>query len=263
MHLFPICIAASILKIKFITYENNLIIGKANKYLLPFCEKMFVSRKEIDGINKKYNEKIIEVGNIIKKEIIKFSEKDIQRNGTKKISILVLGGSQAAKVFAETLPVIFKKCSKLGIPLKIYQHCLESQNDDLRLFYEKNDIEFEIFNFSNNLIYFFSKVNFAITRSGSSILAELSNCNIPFVSVPLPSSADNHQLKNALYYKRKNFAFLIEEKDLNDKLFYLIKEIYDDGSKLEKLIKNLSQYSDKKVYENINQELEKIIDEKN
>ena len=84
----------------------------------------------------------------------------------------------------------------------------------------------------------------------------------PFISVPLPSSADNHQLKNALYYKRKNFAFLIEEKDLNDKLFYLIKEIYDDGSKLEKLTKNLSQYSDKKVYENINQELEKIIDEK-
>ena len=35
---FPICIAASILKIKFIIYENNLIVGKANKYLLPFCE---------------------------------------------------------------------------------------------------------------------------------------------------------------------------------------------------------------------------------
>ena len=87
------------------------------------------------------------------------------------------------------------------------------------------------------------------------MLAELSNCNIPFVSVPLPSSADNHQLKNALYYEKKNFAFLIEEKDLNDKLIYLIKEIYEDSSKLEKLTKNLSQYSDIKVYENINQEL--------
>ena len=95
------------------------------------------------------------------------------------------------------------------------------------------------------------------------MLAELSNCNIPFVSVPLPSSADNHQLKNALYYKKKNFAYLIEEKDLNDKLFYLIKEIHEDSSKLEKLIKNLSQYSDIKVYENINQELEKIVDAKN
>ena len=95
------------------------------------------------------------------------------------------------------------------------------------------------------------------------MLAELSNCNIPFVSVPLPSSAENHQLKNALYYQRKNFAFLIEEKDLNDKLLYLIKEIYEDSSKLEIITKNLSQYSDIKVYENINQELEKIVDAKN
>ena len=66
--------------IKFITYENNLIIGKANKYLLPFCEKMFVSRKEIEGINEKYSKKIIEIGNIIKKEIIEFSKKNIKRN---------------------------------------------------------------------------------------------------------------------------------------------------------------------------------------
>ena len=36
---FPICIAASILKIDFIIYENNLIIGKANKFLLPFAKK--------------------------------------------------------------------------------------------------------------------------------------------------------------------------------------------------------------------------------
>ena len=34
---FPICAAASVLKIKFILYENNMIVGKANKYLFPFC----------------------------------------------------------------------------------------------------------------------------------------------------------------------------------------------------------------------------------
>ena len=33
---FPICIAASILKIKFIIYENNLIVGKANKYYYKY-----------------------------------------------------------------------------------------------------------------------------------------------------------------------------------------------------------------------------------
>ena len=68
---FPICIAASILKIKFITYENNLIIGKANKYLLPFCEKMFVSRKEVEGISEKYSKKIIAALTIENKEDVK------------------------------------------------------------------------------------------------------------------------------------------------------------------------------------------------
>ena len=73
-----------------------------------------------------------------------------------------------------------------------------------------------------NLTEYFSKTNLAITRSGSSMLAELTNANIPFISVPLPSSADNHQLKNASYYQKNNLSFLIEEKDLNTKLYNLI-----------------------------------------
>ena len=44
----------------------------------------------------------------------------------------------------------------------------------------------KFFNFTNNLKNYFFKVNLAITRSGSSILAELTNANIPFISVPLP-----------------------------------------------------------------------------
>ena len=96
---FPICIAASILRIKFIIYENNLVIGKANKYLLPFAEKIFVSCKELEGISKKYQYKIVEIGNIIKKSIINFSSNSTIKGKNRKINILILGGSQAAKVF--------------------------------------------------------------------------------------------------------------------------------------------------------------------
>ncbi len=48
---FPVCIAAKILRIPFIIYENNLHIGKANRYLLPYAKKVFVSYKELEGIN--------------------------------------------------------------------------------------------------------------------------------------------------------------------------------------------------------------------
>ncbi len=258
---FPICIAAKILRIRFVIYENNLLIGKANRFLLPFSEKILVSNKELEGIEDKYKDKIIEIGNIIKKEIINFS-KDYKGN-SEVLKILVLGGSQAAEVFADTLPEIFKKCLREGIKLRVYQHCLPSQNRKLELFYRETKINFETFNFSSNLTDYFSKVDIAITRSGSSILAELVNANIPFISVPLPSSADNHQLKNANYYKRKNLAFLVEEKDLNKKLLNLIKDIFQNSSEFEQIKKNQRQYSDKNVYENIDIILKKIIDEKN
>ena len=260
---FPICVAASILKIKFFIYENNLVIGKANQYLLPLANKIFVANNEIEGIPKKYNNKVIEIGNIIKKEILYSSNKNSHSSNYQKMNILVLGGSQAAKIFAEKLPNIFQTCSSRGVTLKIFQHCLPSQNDKLKNFYEKNNIEFEIFNFTYNLENYFSRVNFAITRSGSSMLAELTNAKIPFISVPLPSSADNHQLKNANFYQKKGLAFLIEEKDISSKLSDLIANVFKNKDILKKIINDQSQYSDKNVYKNINQILKKTFNEKN
>ena len=222
-----------------------------------------VSYKELEGVSERYKKKLIEIGNIIDKKIFNFSREEFFNTDISKINILVLGGSQAAKIFAETLPEIFFNCFNNGIKIKVYQHCLPSQNERLKTFYEKLNIEFEIFNFTKNLIHYFSKANLAITRSGSSMLAELTNANIPFISVPLPSSADNHQLKNAKFYEKKKFAFLIEEKDLKKKLLPLIEDIYANNSILDKIIQNQSHYSDKNVYNNINGVLEKILNEKN
>ena len=42
---------------------------------------------------------------------------------------------------------------------------------------------------------------------------ELLNIKIPFISIPLPSSADNHQFKNAEFYVKRGYGYLLEEKD--------------------------------------------------
>ena len=94
-------------------------------------------------------------------------------------------------------------------------------------------------------------------------MGELINTKVPFVSVPLPTSAENHQLKNAMYYKKKGFGFLVEEKDLDNKLYDLIELIFNDKTIIKNIIANQSQYSDKNVFQNINMYIEKIIDEKN
>ena len=106
---FPICIAASMLRIKLLIYENNLIIGKANSYLAPFSKKILVSNKNLEGILEKYYDKVLPIGNILNKEIINFANPNEDAINLKKLSLIILGGSQAAKVFAEILPEIFKK----------------------------------------------------------------------------------------------------------------------------------------------------------
>ena len=135
--------------------------------------------------------------------------------------------------------------------------------NQLSEFYKKAKIDFEIFNFTNKITDYYLKANLVITRSGASVLGELINIKIPFISIPLPTSADNHQFKNAIYYKKKGFGYIINEKDINNQLYDLIKSIYKDKSLIKNILANQSQYSDKNIFQNINLHIEKIINEKN
>ena len=260
---FPVCIAASILRIKFVIYENNLILGKANKYLLPFANKIFVAYKDLEGVSERHKKKVIEIGNIVREQIINSTTYNLNFKNFDSIKILILGGSQAARVFADELPEIFVKLKKSKFSIKIYQQCQENQNDNLSNFYKKNSIDYELFNFKENIIDYYLKANLVITRSGASALGELINIKIPFISIPLPSSADNHQYKNAEYYKKKGYGYLLEEKDIKNKLYNLINSIFINKSLIKNILSNQSQYSDKDIYNNLNNKLEKIINEKN
>ena len=260
---FPVCIAAAILKIKFTIYENNLIIGKANKYLLNFAEKIFVSYKDLEGIDEKNLKKKIEIGNIIREEIIGFNLHDEPKKKLDVINILVLGGSQGAKIFAEKLPKVFKDLKESGISLRIYQQCQSNQKDMLSKFYKNENIKFEIFNFTNKIFDYYIKSNLVITRSGASALGELINIKIPLIAIPLPTSADNHQFKNAKFYEKKGMCFLLEEKNISENLYELISTNFKDNTKFNNIISNQRQYSDKDVFNKLNFNIEKIIYEKN
>ena len=119
---FPLCFAAIVLRIPFIIYENNLIMGKANRYLAPFAKKIFVSYEDIHGIKLKYRDKTVVIGNILRENILNFSGR-VSDEKFDNLKILVLGGSQAAKIFAEVLPNIFINCKKGSLSILLrYEH---------------------------------------------------------------------------------------------------------------------------------------------
>jgi UDP-N-acetylglucosamine--N-acetylmuramyl-(pentapeptide) pyrophosphoryl-undecaprenol N-acetylglucosamine transferase len=256
---FPVCIAAKTLNIPFIIYENNIQIGKSNKYLLPFAFKIFISYQEVIGIKNKYDHKVIVTGNIIREEILNFKKNN--RFSAETLNILVLGGSQAAKSFGELLPKVFEQCIQKNIKIKIFQQCIESQTEKLNRIYKNLNFDFELFNFTNNILEYFAKTELAITRSGSSITAELINCKIPFISIPYPHATDSHQDKNANYFEKKGYSLSIKETEINKKLFSLIESFYKDKKLLDKMIEKQKNHSDKEVFSKINKVIKSLKNE--
>ena len=118
-------------------------------------------------------------------------------------------------------------------------------------------------NFSYKIIDYYSKTNIVITRSGASVLGELINVKRPFISIPLPTSADDHQYKNAEFYSKKGYGYLLEEKDIKHKLYELISLLFNDQLLLKKTLSKQKQYSDKDVFKNLDILIEEILNEKN
>ena len=90
------------------------------------------------------------------------------------------------------------------------------------------------------------------------MLAELLNCCVPFISVPFVFSADNHQLKNAKFYKKKGYGFLIKENEINEKLFPLIKSIHRDRNLLNLIKQKQKTHTDKFVFKKIDNEIKEF-----
>mgnify|MGYP001431822440 FL=1 len=258
---FPICIAGFLLRIPVIIYENNLIIGRANKFLLPIVKKIILSTKNTSGINPKYKKKSSVCGYILNENIYNFNNPKKISNSHKEISILIMGGSQSAKIFGETLPLEIVKCSERGVKFTIYQQCLENQINEIKKIYKKFNIQCELFTFSKDMIKYYQKSDLAITRSGASSLAELTNLRIPFIAIPLPSSADNHQFMNANYFREKGYCYLLEEKFISDNLYKILVDLSRNQKKLQDISEKMSQHSDKNIFSKIEKLLKETLNE--
>ena len=49
----PICLAARMLKIKILLIEPNLVLGRANLFLLNYCNKIFTYSKILKTYQRK------------------------------------------------------------------------------------------------------------------------------------------------------------------------------------------------------------------
>ncbi len=155
----PLCVASKILKIRLFLFEPNIVLGRSNKLFINSCEKIFCYSDKIKNFSYKLKNKISLIPTLLRKEF--YSVKVAETTIDKEINLLIIGGSQGAKLFDtlvnESILTISKKYK-----LKIFQQTSIKNYKYLKDFYLKNNIENQLFDFNENISNFMNKSNICI-----------------------------------------------------------------------------------------------------
>ena len=254
----PLCIASKILNIKLFLFEPNMVLGRANKLFIKSCEKIFCYSNKIKNFPNKYINKINVIPALLRE---KFYDVKKAYSIDKNINLLIVGGSQGAKIFDTLIRFSIIKLSK-RYNLKIYQQTDSLNFDELKRFYKDNDIDYELFDYSNDISNLMSRSNICITRAGASTLAELVFLNLPYIAIPLPTSKDNHQFENAFFYNKIGCNWILNQDEINDETITnkLVSIIVNKDEYLLKKT-NMKNFSYQNTWNNINQKIISVINE--
>ena len=254
----PLCLASKILNIKIFLFEPNMVLGRANKFFIKSCVKIFCYSDRIKNLPNKYTSKISVIPPLLRKKFYDIKKAD-SIDGY--INLLVIGGSQGAKIFDTLIRSLIIELSKKH-SLKIYQQTNSVNFKELKKFYKINNINHELFDFHEDISNFMSRSNLCLTRAGASTLAELVFLNLPCVAIPLPTAKDNHQFENAFFYNKIGCNWILNQNEINDNnIVNKLVNIIDN--KDEYLVKkiNMKNFSYQNTWNNINQKIISVINE--
>ena len=256
----PICMASKIFDIKLFLFEPNVVLGRSNKIFTKSSTKVFCYSKRIKNFSDRFKSKICLIPPLLRKSFYNIKKNEYSKIND-EVKLLIIGGSQGAKLFDTIIQDSIIKISK-KYKLKVLHQTTFNNFDNLKNFYLKNNIMYELFDFNEDISNYMSRSNMCITRAGASTLAELVFLNVPHIAIPLPIAKDNHQLENALFYRELGCNWVFNQTEITDahftnKLVHIIENKEDYLNKK----KNMKNFSYQNTWNNVNRKIITTINE--
>jgi UDP-N-acetylglucosamine--N-acetylmuramyl-(pentapeptide) pyrophosphoryl-undecaprenol N-acetylglucosamine transferase len=130
------------------------------------------------------------------------------------LRLLVVGGSQGARVMADIVPGAIERLEPaLWSRLILTQQVREEDLARVRAVYDRLKINAELAPFFTDLPARLASSHLVVSRSGAGTVAELGAIGRPSILVPLPGSIDQDQFANAGVLAQANGALRIPQVD--------------------------------------------------
>ena len=219
-------------------------MSRTNRFLGRYATAVAASFKKT-----KYapaGRKTVQTGMPIRKAIAELYGRPYPKTGkTLPFNMLVLGGSQGAKVFAEVIPQAIKMlASKQQKRIRMTQQCRREDLDAVRAAYDGAKCTLELSHFFDNMPELYAQTHLIISRAGASSVSEIAAAGIPSILIPLPTAADDHQTSNAAEFKTNKGGIVIAQKDFSPTaLAAVLNDLLEDPAVLKTMAENTAKFA--------------------
>jgi UDP-N-acetylglucosamine--N-acetylmuramyl-(pentapeptide) pyrophosphoryl-undecaprenol N-acetylglucosamine transferase len=245
----PPVIAGKILFVPVLLHESDVTPGMANKFISRFALEIFVSFPKTQYFPLK---KMVLVGNPIRREILEGSAEEA-KNFFKLVSgkpvILILGGSQGAqRINDKILEILPDLLQDFEVIHQTGDRNFEQVQAEAKVMINNKDLEnfYHPFPFLKepDLSKAYAVANLIVSRAGSGSIFEIAAVGKPAVLVPLPESAQNHQVENAYAFAEKGAGIVIEETNFTSHFFLQrLKQLFSQPEKLAEMKEKSKEFA--------------------
>lgn len=216
---FPVLVAARFLRIPVLIHESDSAPGRVNKWAGKFAARVAISYKEASKYFKQ--EKVAYTGQPVLEERL-----EPITNGASEFfefdntipTIFIMGGSQGAEAVNNAILDILPNLVKdFQIIHQTGQANLEVMKESAAaiLLENKNKSRYKPIGYLNSLEMRMAAgaARLIISRGGSTIF-EIASWQKPSIIIPIASSNENHQVKNAFAYAGAGACSVLQEENL-------------------------------------------------
>jgi UDP-N-acetylglucosamine--N-acetylmuramyl-(pentapeptide) pyrophosphoryl-undecaprenol N-acetylglucosamine transferase len=196
-----------------VIHDANAVIGRANRFLAPRVTAIATTFPDVFRNHPELAAKAKLTGNPVRPAVVAAASTPYPASD-KRLRVLVVGGSQGARILADVVPVAIGRLgTDLRMRLSVVQQAREEDLDRVRNAYASLAVTAEVAPFFSDLPARMAASHLVVSRSGASTVAELAAIGRPAILIPLPHALDQDQLANAGVLEVAGGAIRVVQKD--------------------------------------------------
>ncbi len=237
----PVLRAAQRLGYKTAIHEQNAFPGVTTKMLSSGAGAVMLAMPEAEKYLKLSKKPYI-TGNPVRGELLSVDREAARKKLglDNRPLVLSFGGSLGARPLNEAVTELIRAYNGKGEFYHIhatgkagYDKMISSLSD-----IELSD-EVKIREYIDDMDVCMAAADLVICRAGAITLSELQACGKPYILIPSPYVAENHQYHNAMTLKKAGSAEVIEEKNLSgESLIKVTQKLLSSPRLLDEMAEN-------------------------